>query len=81
MNEYLKEHNSLGKITQGYGLSEALAAVCLACDDVNKSGSVGIPLAGNQVKIIDPATRETLKYGDVGEICVHSKCIYARLFK
>ncbi len=73
MNEYLKEHNSLGKITQGYGLSEALAAVCLACDDVNKSGSVGIPLAGNQVKIIDPATRETLKYGDVGEICVHSK--------
>ena len=73
MNEYLKEHNSLGKITQGYGLSEALAAVCLACDDVNKSGSVGIPLAGNQVKIIDPATRETLNYGDVGEICVHSK--------
>lgn len=73
MNEYLKEHNSLGKITQGYGLSEALAAVCLACDDVNKSGSVGIPLAGNQVKIIDPATRETLKYGKVGEICVHSK--------
>lgn len=73
MNEYLKKHNSPGKITQGYGLSEALAAVCLACDDVNKSGSVGIPLAGNQVKIIDPATRETLKYGDVGEICVHSK--------
>ena len=73
VNKYLKEHNSPGKITQGYGLSEALAAVCLACDDVNKSGSVGIPLAGNQVKIIDPATRETLKYGDVGEICVHSK--------
>lgn len=73
MNKFLKEHGSSGKITQGYGLSEALAAVCLACDDVNKSGSVGIPLPGNQVKIIDPATRETLKYGDVGEICVHSK--------
>ena len=37
MNEYLKKHNSPAKITQGYGLSEALAAVCLACDDVNKS--------------------------------------------
>ncbi len=73
MNEYLKEHNSPGKITQGYGLSEALAAVCLACDDVNKSGSVGIPLPGNQIKIIDPASRETLKYGSIGEICVHSK--------
>ncbi len=73
MNKYLKEHNSPGKITQGYGLSEALAAVCLACDDVNKSGSVGIPLPGNQVKIIDPASRITLPYGEVGEICVHSK--------
>ena len=73
VNKYLKEHNSPGKITQGYGLSEALAAVCLACDDVNKSGSVGIPLPGNQVKIIDPANRITLPFGEVGEICVHSK--------
>lgn len=73
MNKYLKEHNSPGKITQGYGLSEALAAVCLACDDINKSGSVGIPLPGNQIKIIDPASRITLPYGVVGEICVHSK--------
>ncbi len=73
MNTYLKEHGSLGKITQGYGLSEALAAVCLACDDVNKSGSAGIPLAGNQVKIIDPATRKTKPFNEVGEICVHSK--------
>lgn len=73
VNKYLKEHNSPGKITQGYGLSEALAAVCLACDDVNKSGSVGIPLPGNQVKIIDPASRITLPFGEVGEICVHSK--------
>ena len=73
VNKYLKEHNSPGKITQGYGLSEALAAVCLACDDVNKSGSVGIPLPGNQVKIIDSASRITLPFGEVGEICVHSK--------
>ncbi len=73
MNEYLKKHNSPGKITQGYGLSEALAAVCLACDEVNKSGSVGVPLPGNQVKIIDPSTRETLNYGSIGEICIHTK--------
>lgn len=73
MNEYLLSHGSKGKITQGYGLSEALAAVCLACDNINKSGSVGIPLAGNQIKIIDPASRDTLPYGDIGEICVHSK--------
>lgn len=75
INEYFKEHNSTAVITQGYGLSEALAAVTLACDDINKSGSVGIPLAGNYIKIINPATQETLPYGEVGEIVVNSKAL------
>ena len=75
VNKYLKNHNSDAKITQGYGLSEALACVTLAHDDVNKSGSVGIPLAGNHVKIIDPATRKTVRYGAVGEIVVNSKAL------
>ena len=73
INKYLYDHNSDAHITQGYGLSEALAAVTLAHDDVNKSGSVGIPLPGNHIKIINPATRETVPYGEVGEICVHTK--------
>ena len=42
VNAFLKEHNSKAKITQGYGCSEALAAVCLGYDNVNKSGSIGI---------------------------------------
>jgi len=75
VNKYLEEHNSKAIITQGYGLSEALAAVCLACDDVNKSGSIGIPMAGNHVKIIDPSTRETMPYGEIGEICIHTKAL------
>ncbi len=75
INEYFKEHNSTAVITQGYGLSEALAAVTLACDDINKSGSVGIPLAGNYIKIINPATQETLPYGEVGEIVVNGKAL------
>ncbi len=75
INVYLKEHHSKAKITQGYGLSEALAAVCLAADDVNKSGSVGIPLPGNHIKITNPSTRETCKVGEIGEICVHTKAL------
>lgn len=75
VNEYLKEHNSEAIITQGYGLSEALAAVCLAHDDVNKSGSIGIPLPGNYIKIINPSTRKTQKYNEVGEICINSKAL------
>ena len=71
---YLEKHNSKAKITQGYGLSEALACVTMAHDDVNKSGSVGIPLAGNHIKIID-AKRHSLKPLEVGEIVVHSKAL------
>ena len=37
INNYLKEHNSSARITQGYGLSEALACVTMAHDHVNKS--------------------------------------------
>lgn len=75
INLYLKEHNSTAKITQGYGLSEALACVTMAHDDVNKSGSVGIPLAGNYIKIINPTNRKTVPYGETGEIVIHSKAL------
>lgn len=73
VNEYLKIHGASCKITQGYGLSEALAAVCLGYNEVNKSGSIGIPLPGNYIKIIDPATRDEMPYGEVGEICIHTE--------
>lgn len=74
INEYLKKHNSKAKITQGYGLSEALACVTMAHDDVNKSGSVGIPLAGNYIKIID-GNRKTQPYGETGEIVITGKAL------
>lgn len=73
VNNYLKEHNSNTIITQGYGLTEALSAVALGVKNVNKSGSVGIPLPGNYIKIINPSTRKTCEYGEIGEICIHNK--------
>ena len=75
VNAYFKEHNSKTKITQGYGMTECLAAVCLACDDKNKSGSIGIPLPGNHIKIINPSTRETNPYNVIGEICINTKAL------
>ena len=74
INEYLEKHNSTARITQGYGLSEALACVTMAHDDVNKSGSVGIPLAGNYIKIIDDE-RKIVPYGETGEIVINSKAL------
>ena len=75
VNNYLKDHNSTAIISQGYGLPEALAAVSLAHDEINKSGSIGIPLPGNYIKIIDPVTRKRLPYNEVGEICINSRAL------
>lgn len=75
VNNYFKEHGSTAKITQGYGMTEALAAVSLGIADINKSGSIGIPLPGNNIKIIDPATRKTNPYNVVGEICINTKAL------
>ncbi len=75
INNYLSTHGCKYGIYQGYGLSEALACVTICSNDHNKSGSVGIPLAGNYVKIIDDATRKTVPYGTVGEIVVNSKAL------
>ena len=75
INDYLKEHNCKEKITQGYGLTEALAAVCLCLNDNYKSGSIGIPLPGNYVKIIDPATRKTKAFNEDGEIVINSRAL------
>jgi len=73
VNSYLIDHGSNARITQGYGMTECLAAVCLAVDDINKSGSIGIPFPGNYIKIINPATRKTNPYNVVGEICINTK--------
>lgn len=75
VNSFFEETHAKARITQGYGLSEALAAVCLGYNDIRKSGSIGIPLPGNHIKIIDPATYKTVPYGTTGEIVVHSKAL------
>ena len=74
--EILEDLQTFGIMAlQGYGLSEALAAVTLCADEINKSGSVGIPIAGNYIKIIDPATRKSLPFGEVGEIVIHNNAL------
>lgn len=75
VNRYLIKHNADTIITQGYGLTEALSALCLGTKKINKSGSIGIPMPGNYIKIINPATRERCKYNEVGEICIHNKAL------
>ena len=61
-----------GKVFEGYGLSEAPTAThCNPLLGENKTGSIGMPLPGVEVKIINLDDGETeLPQGEIGEIVI-----------
>ena len=71
INEFLKTHDSDIKLIKGYGMTEMSSnAVFTKNKECNEPGSVGVPLIGNDIKIIDANTGEECKYGIKGEICL-----------
>ena len=62
-----------GKVFEGYGLSEAPTAThCNPLLGVNKTGSIGMPLADVDVKIISLDDGETeMPQGEIGEITIN----------
>ena len=70
VNEFLRNHNCKYPLTKGYGMTELCAVACACMSDINKVGSVGIPLINTTVSVFDPETGKELSYGEKGEICV-----------
>jgi long-chain acyl-CoA synthetase len=61
------------KVYEGYGLSEAAPIVTAHKDGIEiKPGSVGIPIPGVEVKIVDDNGFE-VACGEVGELCVRGE--------
>lgn len=57
-------------IVEGYGLTESTAgATANPIDGVRKIGSIGIPFAGTEIRILDEEDKE-VPQGEVGEICI-----------
>lgn len=70
VNEFLKAHNCKKNVMQGYGMTETTGPVTFGAMGSDVLGSVGIPLPGNEVKIVNLDTLEECKVGETGEICV-----------
>lgn len=66
VNEFLKSHGSIAKITQGYGMTETCGPVSFGSD----LGSIGVAFPGNTIKIVNPYTREEVETNEIGEIIV-----------
>jgi long-chain acyl-CoA synthetase len=61
------------RMLEGYGLTETVGACCLnPPEGTTKAGSVGVPLAGYELKILGDEGEE-MPRGQVGEIAVRGK--------
>ena len=85
LNEFLIAHNAKIRIAQGYAMSETSAATAASTRTIDttvyKKGTIGVPLVHTNLKIVDPETGETLKYGQNGEISIHGPCTMMEYFK
>ena len=70
INDFLREHGAKTNFIQGYGMTEAVAAVCVDLKYDSRPGTTGIPLPGIYLKIVKPETDEEVPYGEDGEICI-----------
>ena len=70
INEFLHEHGAQTNLIQGYGMTEAVAAVCVDLKHASRPGTIGIPWPGIYLKIVKPMTDEEVPYGEDGEICI-----------
>ena len=78
VNKFLKEHNSKARIIQGYGMTETTGPASLGFNNSDKPGSIGIPIPGVEIKILNIDTYEEMKYGEIGEICITGKTVMSR---
>jgi len=64
------------RILEGYGLTEAAPGVTIASEDDAPVGSIGRPLAGVEVRVVDESGTDVY-VGDSGEILVRGPNVFA----
>ena len=73
LNEFNAKFKN-AKLLEGYGLSECSPAVSVNRLDWQKPLSVGLPLPGYEVKIVNNETVE-VRTGEIGEIMIKGDCV------
>jgi fatty-acyl-CoA synthase len=83
MNEVLNTMGA-GEITIGYGQTEASPIITLTSVDDPievRVGTVGRPIPGAEVRLVDPITRKDVAPGDAGELWVKGHGVMAGYYK
>jgi len=71
------------RVAEGYGLTECSpVATCNPLSGTMKIGSIGLPIPGTVVEIIDPEDKSTvLPLGEKGEICISGPQVMKGYYK
>lgn len=80
VNEFLRAHGCKTVLTKGHGMSETCGCASMAMNDHNPYNSMGIPLPLTTYAIVDPDTKEQLRFATdqeylEGELIISSPCV------
>ncbi len=80
INEFLSEHNAKCKLTKGHGMSETCGCASYAIEPYDNLASIGIPMPLTTYAVVDPDTKELLKFEEgqeylEGEIIISSGAV------
>ena len=75
INDFLHKHGAHINIMKGYGMTESVAAVCYTFPGANEIGSIGIPMVGNHIKIVNPDTMKEVPLAEEGEIIINGPTV------
>ena len=81
MNRYLEKGNCKARILDAYGLTESVSCVSINPFFAIKDGSVGIPLADNEFKIVALGTQDEVPVGTDGELCINGPTLMKGYYK
>ncbi|MCR5803654.1 MAG: acyl--CoA ligase [Clostridia bacterium] len=71
-DDFLSHHGCKARVQVGYGLTECLSVCSLNPLSESRNNSLGIPLPGIIMKIVDSKSLTEMPIGQKGEICVYS---------
>ena len=80
-NIFLKSHNAKTTLCVGYGMTEVGSTVVTSTPDIYKEGTVGVPLPGTVVKIVNVTTQNELSYDEDGEVCFYTPTMMLGYFR
>jgi long-chain acyl-CoA synthetase len=72
-NEVMKAHGSNARLLEGYGLTEVVSVCAVNTLTASKVGTVGKPLPGIAIQVVDLETRIVCPTEQPGEIAIHGE--------